>query len=277
MKKDWSTAILVIIFFVGLSVLLYPTISDLWNSRHQTQAIMNYEAAMQDVDEKDYTEIVNAANKYNQEIAKVSYPLMNYAEVPGYDEILNVGGDGIMGYIKIPKIKVSLPVYHGTSSGVLAVAVGHVPGSSLPIGGPGTHAVLSAHRGLPSAKLFSDLDELVVGDTFTFNVLDQTLTYEVDQILVVLPHEVDALAIEEGRDYCTLVTCTPYGVNSHRILVRGKRVVNSSGIAAVRVPADAVILEPIIVAPVVAVPMLLLLLIWLMVHYRDPHRTRVNG
>ncbi len=264
MRKHGSTILLVFIFFIGLSLLLYPTISDYWNSLHQSKAIVDYDAAMNKLAPKDYTDLFAAADEYNRAIRQLDFPLMNYEEVPGYFELLDVGGKGIMAYITIPAIGVELPIYHGTSDSVLQVAVGHIQGTSLPVGGPGTHAVLSAHRGLPSARLFTDLDQLTEGDTFVLNVLNRTLTYQIDQILIVEPTEVTALYVEEGKDYCTLVTCTPYGINSHRMLVRGTRIENEEAVREIRVTGDAMLIDPILMTPLVAAPMLLLLLLWVM-------------
>lgn len=274
MKKHASTIILVLMLVIGLSLLLYPTVADWWNSFHQTRAIANYDAKLVDMTQEDYTQLFDAAMAYNQELRKLQFPLMYYEEVEGYYDLLDVTGTGIMGYIDIPAINVELPVYHGTSEGVLQIAVGHVEGTSLPTGGESTHCVLSAHRGLPSARLFTDLDKLQVGDTFTLTIIDRVLTYEVDQILTVLPHEVEPLYVEEGQDYCTLVTCTPYGINSHRMLVRGKRIENLAQAKVIRVTADAVRIEPILVAPAVAAPILLVLLILVMLP--KPKRNRRN-
>ena len=264
MKKHLSTILLVIIFLIGLSLLLYPTFSDWWNSFHQSTAIISYENAAASLAPADYSAFFADAQEYNEQLAQVPFPLMYYDQVDGYDSILDVTGTGIMGYLEIPKIKLSLPVYHGTSENVLQVAVGHLQGSSLPIGGEGTHSVLSAHRGLPSARLFTDLDMLEVGDTFTVTVLDLLMTYEIDQILIVEPQDVEALYVQDGMDLCTLVTCTPYGVNSHRLLVRGHRIENMVEAPTIRVTGDAVQIAPIIVAPFVALPMLLALLIILL-------------
>ena len=224
-KKDFSTIALIIVFFVGVSVLLYPTVSDYWNSLHQSQAIATYADSVENMDEQDYEKLWDAAVSYNQKLFQSGHGLgLKDEEKEEYNKLLDVSGTGIMSYIEIPKIKCSLPVYHGTDEGVLQIAVGHIEGSSLPVGGLNTHCVLSGHRGLPSAKLFSNLDKLEEGDIFMIRTLDQTLTYEVDQIRIVLPDEVEDLKIEEGKDLCTLVTCTPYGINSHRLLVRGKRI-----------------------------------------------------
>ena len=264
MKKHLSTIFLVLILVIGLSLLLYPSVSDWWNDMHSSKAIADYEAIMANMSEEDYSHLFEEALEYNRQLAAMDYPLMYYEEVPGYYDMLNVTPGGIMGHINIEKINVQLPIYHGTSEGVLQIAVGHVEGSSLPTGGAGTHCVLSAHRGLPSAKLFTDLDKLEIGDTFVLTVIDRILTYQVDQILIVLPHEVEELYAVEGEDYCTLVTCTPYGVNSHRILVRGTRIENEKQQREIRVTADASIIEPVLVAPFVAAPILLVLLVILM-------------
>lgn len=274
MKKHLSTILLLVIFIIGLSLLLYPSFADWWNSFHQSRAIVDYDAALSDLKEEDYTALFDAADEYNRKIRELDFPLMYYDEVEGYEDILNVSSSGIMAYISIPKIGVELPIYHGTSEGVLQVAVGHLEGTSLPVGGESTHCVLSAHRGLPSARLFTDLDKLELGDVFTISVLDRLLTYQVDQILIVEPQEVDALYVTEGEDYCTLVTCTPYGVNSHRMLVRGTRIENIEQAKVIRVTADAVQIEPIIVAPFVAAPMLLLLLIVLLWPKRRKNRRK---
>ena len=260
-KKNLSTIALVLVFFVGLSVLLYPTISDYWNSFHQSRAIATYADSVADMDEQDYEEMWNAAQEYNEKLFETGHGLgLKKNEKKEYNKLLNVSGPGIMSYIEIPKIKCSLPIYHGTDEGVLQIAIGHIEGSSLPVGGVNTHCVLSGHRGLPSAKLFSNLDKLEEGDIFMIRTLDQTLTYEVDQIRIVLPDEVDDLKIEEGKDLCTLVTCTPYGINTHRLLVRGHRVANREEAEAVRVTADAMQVDNRIVAAGSAVPVLLILL-----------------
>ena len=262
-KKDFSTIALIVVFFVGVSVLLYPTVSDYWNSLHQSQAIATYADSVENMDEQDYEKLWDAAVSYNQKLFQSRHGLgLKDEEKEEYNELLDVSGTGIMSYIEIPKIKCSLPIYHGTDEGVLQIAVGHIEGSSLPVGGLNTHCVLSGHRGLPSAKLFSNLDKLEEGDIFMIRTLDQTLTYEVDQIRIVLPDEVDDLKIEEGKDLYTLVTCTPYGINTHRLLVRGHRVANQEEAEAVRVTADAMLVDNRIVAMCIAVPVLVLLLIY---------------
>ena len=261
MKKNRSTIILILIFLVGLSVMLYPTVSDYVNQRHQSRALASYDETVNEMSDADYTAYFEAADAYNQRLAATPNSFFTPEQVSGYDETLDVSGTGIMGYITIPRIGVELPVYHGTSDGVLQVAAGHLEGSSLPVGGAGTHAVISAHRGLPSAKLFTNLDELEAGDTFTITVLDRVLTYEVDRISIVLPTETDLLQPVEGQDYVTLMTCTPYGINTHRLLVRGHRVNTRESQKHVRVTADATRIDPIITAPVIALPMLAVLLL----------------
>lgn len=274
MKKGaFSTIILILVFLAGLSLLLYPTVSDYWNSLHQSRAITQYAEQVANLDNDVYEQLWADAHSYNQTLLdKADRYEMTDEERAEYESLLNVSGNGIIGYIEISKIGCSLPVYHGTDEAVLQIAVGHIEGSSLPVGGESTHAVLSGHRGLPSAKLFTDLDKLVTGDTFVLRILDETLTYEVDQILIVEPYEMNALEIEEGKDYCTLVTCTPYGINTHRLLVRGHRVDNVAEAKTIRVTADAMQIEPVIVAPLVAVPMLLLLLVGLLVSTRKKKR-----
>jgi sortase A len=258
-----STIILVIILLVGLSVMLYPTVSDWWNSRVQTQAIASYDIAVEQIDDNHYDEIMSQAHAYNEAIAQVEAPLSNPDVVSGYEDILNISGTGIMGYITIPTINVQLPIYHGTSDEILNVAAGHLEGSSLPVGGTTTHSVISAHRGLPSARLFSDLDRLVVGDTFTITILDEILTYEVEEINIVLPHETSRLAISEGKDYVTLMTCTPYGINSHRLLVRAHRI-ETVYPHNIKVVSDAVKVDPMLVVPGICIPLLAILItIWI--------------
>ena len=261
MKKNRSNIILILIFLVGLSVMLYPTVSDYVNQKNQSRAVASYSEEVENLSDVDYQAYFDAADDYSRRLAETPDAFYRPEEVSGYTDTLDVSGTGIMGYITISKIGVELPVYHGTSDGVLQVAAGHLEGSSLPVGGAGTHAVISAHRGLPSAKLFTNLDELEVGDTFTITVLDRVLTYEVDQISIVLPTETDLLQPVEGKDYVTLMTCTPYGINTHRLLVRGKRIENAENQKHIRVTADALRIEPIIVAPALAVPMLLVLLV----------------
>ena len=268
-KKNLSSIILVLIFIIGLSLLLYPSFSDYWNSFHQSRAIASYAQTVTTIDDDQYEKMWAQAQEYNTTLAKKQNRwVLSEEEYEEYEGLLNIGGTGIIGYIEIPNIKVSLPIYHGVDEAVLQIAVGHIEGSSLPVGGEGTHCVISGHRGLPSAKLFTNLDEMEEGDHFMMRVLDETLTYEVDQIRIVEPEDLSALDIEEGKDLCTLVTCTPYGINSHRLLVRGHRVENLESASSIRVTADAMQIDPVMVAPVIAVPILLILLIWLLVHYR---------
>ena len=262
-----STIILVVILFAGISLLLYPTISDYWNSFHQSRAIAGYAQVVTEVDKTDYERMWKEAEKYNQSLPdKSDRWILTEEEREHYNEILNVGGTGIMGYVEIPGIHIALPVYHGVDEGVLQVAIGHIEGSSLPVGGKGTHCVISGHRGLPSAKLFTDIDELEEGDLFMMRVLDETLTYEVDQVRIVKPSQLQELAIEEDKDFCTLVTCTPYGINSHRLLVRGHRVENPRDVSSIRVTADAQQLDSRMVALTLAAVVLVILFFWSMFH-----------
>jgi len=273
MKKknnNWTTVFLVLLLLAGVSLLLYPSLSDYWNSMHQTRAIASYAETVSQLDTAQYDEMWKAAQDYNRSLAQreTAFALTDEQKA-AYESLLDVSGLGVMGYIEIPGIDCSLPIYHGTEESVLQVAVGHLEWSNLPVGGEGTHCVLSGHRGLPSAKLFTNLDKLAVGDTFLLRVLDEVLTYEVDQILIVEPEQVDALGIVPGEDYCTLVTCTPYGINTHRLLVRGHRVENTPEAARMHVTADATQFDPLLVAPVLAIPVLLLLLIILLLPKRQ--------
>ena len=273
MKKKGNhliTILLVLIFLLGLSLLLYPAVSDYWNSKHQTRAIAVYSEEVSGLDKEQYQALWAGAAAYNASLRERDNAyLLTEEQKAAYEQLLNVSGLGIMGYIEIPSIDCSLPIYHGTEESVLQIAIGHLEWSSLPVGGESTHCVLSGHRGLPSAKLFTNLDKLQEGDVFMLRVLDEVLTYEVDQILIVEPQEIAALQIAEGEDYCTLVTCTPYGINTHRLLVRGHRIENAPEARLVRVTADAVQIEPLLVAPIVALPMLLLLLILLLLPKRS--------
>ena len=267
MKKHLSTIILVLILLTGLSLLLYPTVSDYWNSFHQSRAIAGYTDAVAALEDEDYEALWEQAVSYNLALwNKPNRFALSEEDWAEYESQLNISGNGIMGYIDIPSINCKLPIYHGVDEAVLQVAVGHLEISSLPVGGAGTHCVLSGHRGLPSAKLFTDLDKLKEGDIFTLQVLDEVLTYEVDQIRIVLPEVVNELNLVEGEDYCTLVTCTPYGINTHRLLVRGSRIENLKG--PLRVTADAIRLDSKLIAPIVAAPILMILLLWLLIHYR---------
>lgn len=269
MKKHLSTILLFLIFFIGLSLLLYPTFADWWNSFHQSRAVASYVEQVANMDDEKYDELWSAAWDYNRSlIDRPNDYLLSEDQRVFYEQLLNVTDNGIMGYIEIPKIDIVYPIYHGTDEAVLQIAIGHLEWTSLPVGGENSHCVVSGHRGLPSARLFTDLDKMEIGDTFMLQVLDEVLTYEVDQILIVDPQETKDLLIVEGEDLCTLVTCTPYGINSHRMLVRGHRIETAEVKAVRRVTADAVQIEPVIVAPLVAVPMLLILLIWLLLPKR---------
>lgn len=266
MRRQGTTVILMLVFVIGLSLLLYPSFSDWWNSMHQSQAVASYVEEVAHIDTDKYEQLWNEAWDYNASLMerRNNYVLED-AQKEEYNQLLDIGGTGIMGYIEIPIIGVTLPIYHGADEAVLQVAIGHLEWTSLPVGGESSHCVVSGHRGLPSARLFTDLDKLVVGDIFMFRVLDEILTYEVDQILIVKPHETEALMIEQGKDLCTLVTCTPYGINSHRLLVRGHRIENVEEAKTVRVTSDAIQIEPVVVAPIVAAPILLVLLIGLLI------------
>lgn len=261
-KRFSSTFFIVIVLIAGLSLLLYPTISDYWNSYHSSLAIADYSRIMSEIDDSEYDRLLTDARQFNYElVSRKNTFFLPEEKKAEYNELLNVLGTGMMGYIDIPSIDVEIPVFHGTSDATLQTSVGHLEWSSLPVGGENSHCVLSGHRGLPSARLFTDIDKLTVGDTFMLNILNEVFTYEVDSILITLPHETDALRIIEDGDYCTLVTCTPYGINSHRLLVRGHRIENTEEVKEARIVADAMQIEPMIVAPIVAIPMLLVLLL----------------
>ena len=264
MKNRKTTIILLISFFIGLSVLLYPSLSSYWNSKTQSKAIVDYESMLAQYKPEDYTAIFAEADEYNKKLLELKEPLVDHVGLSEYDRILNISGTGMMGYITIPKISQELPVYHGTSDGVLSVAVGHLEGTSLPVGGKSTHSVVSAHRGLPTAVLFTHLDRMEIGDTFYFTILDRTVTYEVDQIRIVEPNDSGLIRIVEGKDYCTLLTCTPYGINTQRLLVRGHQV-DATQTRNIYVANEAYRIEPLIVMPVVALPIIFWLLIYVMV------------
>ena len=228
-RNTLSTIIVTLVIVVGLGLLLYPTVADYVNSLAYRRAISRFQSRVEELDEQTYEDLLVSAREYNERLAASGASVVRQLdedELAEYESLLDFTGTGIMGYVEVPKADIYLPVYHGTGDAVLQSGVGHLEGSSLPIGGENTHSVLSAHTGLPSAKLFTNIDQLAEGDIFTVRVLREQLTYEVDQILVVLPHEVESLRIEEGQDYCTLLTCTPYGVNTHRLLVRGHRIPN---------------------------------------------------
>lgn len=263
MRKQNVTIIMLLMFFIGLLILFYPTISNLYNEKNKTRIISNYEEILKSIDNSKYEEEKIFADKYNKKLNKIEEPLINYKSIPNYNKLLNINNDGMMGYLVIDKIKVELPIYHGTSNKVLASSVGHLKGSSLPIGGESTHSILSAHRGLPSAKLFSDLDKLEIGDTFKIVVLDEILVYKVDKISVVKPSEINELKITKGKDYVTLLTCTPYGINTHRLLVRGVRVTKED--KKEYITTEAFKINKLIVLPLVSTPIIFLLLIILLI------------
>ena len=274
MKKNSSTILLILVLIIGLSLLLYPTFSDWWNSFHSSRAIAGYTEQVANLDNDKYEALWDEAWEYNRSLLdRKNMYLQTDEQKEAYPDILNIGGNGIMGYIEIPELKQTLPIYHGTNEGVLQIAVGHLEWTSLPVGGFSSHCVISGHRGLPSARLFTDLDKMAEGDVFLLRVLDEVLTYEVDQIRIVEPHEVNDLVIEEGKDLVTLVTCTPYGINSHRLLVRGHRIENLETEKTVRVTADAVQIEPEIIAPFLAAPVLVVLFIVLMIPKRKTSRS----
>lgn len=260
MKKNKTTIIMVLFFFIGLAILLYPSISNFYNQKVQSKAIIDYESILNNIKKEDYTDYFNKADEYNKKLLSMKRPLLTYKNIKNYNKILNLNDHGMMGYLTIDKIKVELPIYHGTSADVLSKAVGHLEGTSLPVGGSGTHSVLSAHRGLPSFKLFTDLDKLEIGDTFVINVLDQTLTYQIDKITIVKPNQVNDLKIEKDKDYVTLLTCTPYGINTHRLLVRGVRIENINN-KKLFVTTEGFKISKLVVMPLVAIPLILILLL----------------
>lgn len=262
MKKKITDLLLVLAILAGLSLLLYPSVSNYWNSIHQTRVISDYVETIKNISNDAYETMLTEAKAYNETLpGKASRFSFTDADRETYNSLLDVSGSGIMSYIEIPAINVALPIYHGTTDAVLSVGVGHLEGSSLPVGGGGTHCVLSGHRGLPSAKLFTHLDRLEVGDVFYMRTLNELLTYRVDQISIVLPHEVDSLEIVDGKDYCTLSTCTPYGINTHRLLLRGVRIENETQTKSLYIPADAFRIDSLLLTPIIAAPMLLILLI----------------
>ena len=276
-KRRWIDLLLVLVLLIGVAIVAYPSFSDYWNSFHQSRAIVSYAETVATLNTEEYEQMWNDALLYNGYLSeKPNQWAIEEEETEAYNARLSVGGNGNMGFITIPRINVNLPVYHGTEESVLQTSVGHIEGTSLPVGSPheneedfqqvafASHCVISGHRGLPSARLFSDLDKMEIGDTFTFNVLDQTLTYEVDAINVVLPSDSSLIEIVPGRDLCTLVTCTPYGINTHRLLVRGHRIENEKAKLNIRVTADAIRLDALYTAPFIAAPVLLLMAAYVM-------------
>lgn len=270
LKKQIPNIIFALIFVAGLCIFLYPSVSNYVNSKHQSRAVSNYQEMMNNISKEDYTKFWRQAYEYNEELAKKPMHFnLSDEEKAEYYSILNPLGTGIVGSIEIENIGVNLPIYHGTEETVLQTGIGHLEGTSFPTGTKSTHVILSGHRGLPSAKLFSDLDQMIVGDTFLLHILDQTFAYQVDQINIVLPEETQDLAIVDGKEYVTLVTCTPYGVNTHRLLVRAKRVDYNEETKLI-VPADATRYGNMVVAPFIAAPLILLLFVIFLVRTRKP-------
>ena len=270
-KRNLITVLMTAGMIVGAGLLLYPSVANYWNSFHQTRAISTYTEAVSNMSAADYKKIINEAREYNERIAESGIKwVMTDAEKDEYKRQLSINGSDVMAYVNVPKFHIKCPIYHGTDEAVLQVAVGHLEGSSLPVGGESTHCLISGHRGLPSARLFTDIAKMREGDTWTISVLNETLTYECDQIRIVEPEDLSDLQLIEGEDLCTLITCTPYGINTHRLLVRGHRVPNAQGTADVT--ADGIQIEPIYIAPVLAIPALLLLLIILLVSTRRVKR-----
>ena len=262
-----STIVAIVVLLLGVGIMAYPTVSDWWNSYHQTRAIASYAAAVEETDPKLIESMFSKAEAYNKRLlTKENRYRFSDADKAEYESLLNLTGNGVMGYVQINSIGVDLPIYHGMDESVLQIAIGHLEGTSLPIGGSSTHSVISGHRGLPRAKLFTDLDRIVEGDTFSITVLDRTAYYEVDQIRVVLPEDMSNLNIQAGKDYCTLVTCTPYGINTHRMLVRGHRVESPEG--ADVVTPEAVQIPRYIAIIAVGVPILFIFLVGMLVYYR---------
>lgn len=277
-KSVISTIVIVLILLIGVGIMLYPTFSDWWNSFHQSRAIASYAAAVDEMDPAEIDAILDEAYEYNRRLLKKSNRyVMDEEELEEYNSILDPSGTGVIGYIQIKSIGVNLPVYHGTDESVLQIAIGHIEGTSLPVGGESTHSAMSGHRGLPSAKLFSDLDKIKEGDIFTVTVLNRTITYEVDQIEIVLPEDTSLLNIVAGEDYCTLITCTPYGINTHRLMVRGKRIENIHGDVVILPGAQHI--PEFVVVPGVVIPLMFIELILLLIYYRrrKPTMSRLQG
>ena len=271
-KRNLLTVVMTAGLLVGVFLLLYPSVANYWNSFHQSRAIASYTETVTNMSKEDYDKILKSAKAYNKRLSETGFHwVMTDAEKEAYNKELDIGGDGIMGYISVPKFHIRCPIYHGTDEAVLQVAIGHLESTSLPVGGKSTHCAISGHRGLPSARLFTDIDKIREGDTWTVTVLNETITYECDQIRIVLPEDLSDLQIEEGKDLFTLVTCTPYGINTHRLLVRGHRVPNANGTADVT--ADAIQIEPIYIAPFLAGPILFILIIILLISTRRAKRS----
>lgn len=283
-KRIIATILIILLFLAGLGIVLYPYVSEYVNAKHASRVVVNYDDTVKEITPEDFSQYFEVAEEYNERLRQNPNPFSEDNRTEGYETALNVDGSGMIGYLEIPKISVRLPFYHGTSGAVLNEAVGHLEGSSLPVGGEGTHVVLSAHRGLPSAKLFTDLPELGEGDIFILTVLDRKMTYQVDQILTVLPTELEALEVEDGQDYVTLMTCTPYGINTHRLLVRGHRIENLpeeevKSIPVVHVERELTTQEKIqkyIPFAVMGVAVLFLIAL-LIPSKKDEHRSKESG
>ena len=269
------TIILVAALVIGVCLIAYPSFADYWNSVHQARTVMTYAESVANMDAEEYEKILDEARVYNAQLAERGINwAMTDEERAAYQSHLNIGGNGVMGYIRIQKIDVTLPVYHGTDESILQTSIGHLEQSSLPVSGESVHSMLSGHRGLPSARLFSDLDKLKEGDTFQVTILNETTTYEVDHVWIVTPEDLSHLTIENGKDYCTLITCTPYGINTHRLLVRGHRIENPDGEAMV--VADAIQIRPVFIAPFLSVPLLAVLLCYVLISTAVKNRKRTD-
>lgn len=271
MKKNKTTIIIVLFFFIGLGILFYPSLSNYYNQKKQSKAIVDYNYILNNIQKKDYTKYYEEAEKYNQKLLSMKNPLIEHKKITNYNQILNLNDHGMIGYLTIDKINVELPIYHGTTNEVLSKAVGHLEGTSLPVGGKGTHSVLSAHRALPSFKLFTDLDKLELKDTFVITILDKTLTYEVDKITIVKPNQISNLKIEKNQDYVTLLTCTPYGINTHRLLVRGKRIENNQ--KNIYITTEGYKINNLLVIPLLSLPIILFLLLIILI---KPIKKNIN-
>lgn len=272
MKKHIPTIVFILMFLIGLSLLLYPTVSNYFNEKNSSRVISLYDSAVGKASVSMTAEWMRQAESYNETLYNTPSAFYNPSLISGYYDTLDITGTGIMGYIEIEKLNVKLPIYHGSSDVVMQVGVGHIEGTSLPVGGVSTHCVLTAHNGLPSSRLFTDLEQMEIGDTFEITVLDRILTYEVDQILVVYPDESEELLIEPDRDFCTLLTCVPYGINTHRLLVRGVRVSNPEQELIAYVSNEALRVDVIVVASVLALPFLILLYFAALLSYRKQNK-----
>ena len=263
MKTDIYTKLLVLMFFIGVALLLYPTLGDMYSTYTQSKAISGYVEAVAALSDDEYEKMIEDAKAFNAEVIypKGHYSVLTPEEKERYLSLLNLTGSGMMGYVDIPTIDTSLAVYHTTQEKFLQIGAGHLEATSLPVGGENTHCSISGHRGLVSAKLFTNLNQLVEGDIFTLHILEETLTYRVDQIKIVLPESTSDVDIIDGGDYCTPITCTPYGVNTHRLLVRGHRVENIEDTAR-RIPSDAMLIQPVILLSMLAVPIIACVILW---------------